>query len=98
MLRKIRLDTEGLAVESFDTTSPLLRNREGTVLGQAYTGGDSTCFQRICTCASDNGTCDVSCHGGCGSDTCDCGGGGTTQNTNFVTCATGFQRVCECLQ
>jgi hypothetical protein len=100
MKGKIQLDLSSLEVESFDTTSPLLRRRQGTVFGQAYTDGESTCFQIMCTCESDNGTCDASCQGGCGGTaSCGCGTNGCGTggpDTRVETCATGFQIMCSC--
>ncbi len=81
-MNKLKLNLEGLSVESFATT-PEARGEGGTVFGQ-----QCTCYTQ-CTCpgcptcdASCNGTCDASCNGTCGGtcdptwdascDTCDC--------------------------
>jgi hypothetical protein len=92
-MKKLALNLEELAVESFETSRGL--DRRGTVYGLS----ESTEAQIICTCASDNGTCDDSCEGGCGScyscnGTCD----GATCGfcTRDVTCATGNQIQCSC--
>jgi hypothetical protein len=74
-MRKLKLDLEDLAVESFATTAEP-RRESGTVFGQ-----QCTCYTQ-CTCpgcptcdASCNGTCGgtcgASCNGTCG-DTCNC--------------------------
>lgn len=67
--KKLTLNLEDLAVESFETTQPA--GRRGTVRGL---GGmsDTTCFQDICTCPTGSGytchepTCEASCDGNCG--------------------------------
>ncbi|HET7230512.1 MAG TPA: pinensin family lanthipeptide [Longimicrobium sp.] len=94
-MKKLALNIEELAVESFETSRDM--ERRGTVRGAS----ESTEFQIICTCDSDNGTCDASCQGGCGTGyTCSCNGtcGGDTCGpcTNDFTCATGFQIQCSC--
>lgn len=94
-MKKLALNIDELAVESFETSRDLLAR--GTVRGAS----ESTEFQIICTCDSDNGTCDDSCQGGCGTgSTCSCNGtcGGDTCGfcTRDATCATGFQVQCSC--
>ncbi|HET7229245.1 MAG TPA: hypothetical protein VFJ16_04550 [Longimicrobium sp.] len=75
-MKKLSLDLDQLAVESFDTGTPL--RPRGTVRGNDLS--DTTCVERLCqcgttTCANDsiqiscdvtcNGTCDESCDGTC---------------------------------
>lgn len=74
-MKKLTLDLDQLAVESFDTTRPA-SGRQGTVQGNMYC---CCCCCAPCCCspqptadASCNGTCDASCGGTC----VDCGGGG----------------------
>ena len=71
MPKKLRLDPETLAVESFDAVPEPTAER-GTVRGRL----GSTFDQFLCECTYggiDNGTCDVSCNGTClaGQQTCD---------------------------
>lgn len=66
-MRKITLELDSLAVESFDTTSPA--RGAGTVVAyhsEACTQTcDASCFNSACTCPGVN-TCDVqSCLGTC---------------------------------
>jgi hypothetical protein len=94
-MKKLALNIEDLAVESFETSEDLAGR--GTVRGLESTG-----FEIICTCDSDNGTCDESCQGGCGTDyTCNscngtCGGASCGLCSNEPTCATGHQIICSC--
>lgn len=83
-MRKLKLDQ--LTVESFETgIAPM---EMGTVRAFATTGD-----QRICDCSFEVGTCDLTCDNTCG---CGGGGGGGGDDTNYETCATGSQRLCEC--
>jgi len=70
-MKKLSLDLDQLAVESFDTTAEAARSR-GTVRGHVLT--DTTCGQFICDCPTGSGE---SCQADlCGSDVCesaDCG-------------------------
>lgn len=75
-MKKLSLDLDQLAVESFDTSEA--RRSMGTVRGHGLT--DTTCMQMICDCPTGSGdtceaqycsgdTCDTcydSCNGGCG--------------------------------
>ena len=91
MNRKLRLDLDALEVESFDAEAAL-PDRTGTVRAH-----ESTAYQIICTCDSDNGTCYGSCENTCAASCdggCTSGTGGT--NTREDTCATGFQIQCSC--
>ena len=98
-MKKLRLDLDDLAVESFDTTQA--QREKGTVFGEQCTcqtactcPGCPTCYDSCngtCgdTCAAScNGTCDYSCGGTCYEWTCgyDCGtiNDGTCQN--YGTC------------
>jgi hypothetical protein len=78
-------------VESFETSEDLAGR--GTVRGNESTG-----FEIICTCDSENGTCDESCQGGCGTYSCGgtCGGETCGFCTHEQTCATGNQIICSC--
>ena len=89
-MKKLKLDLEDLAVESFATTPEAGRDG-GTVFGQ-----QCTCYTQ-CTCpgcptcagygtcdASCNGTCAASCNGTCGA-TCD----GSCYGTCDYACQTG---------
>jgi len=88
-MRKLKLDLDQLAVDSFGTEAP--ERKSGTIFGE-----QCTCYTQ-CTCpgcptcdatcngscgatcnASCNGTCDYSCGGTCGYD---CGG-----TINDATC------------
>lgn len=95
-MKKLMLNLEALSVESFETSRGLMER--GTVRGAS----ESTANQIICTCNSDNGTCDASCDGGCGTDyTCQscngtCGGDTCGFCTRDLTCATGNQIQCSC--
>jgi hypothetical protein len=92
-MKKLALNIEELAVESFETSRDL--EIRGTVRGAS----ESTEHQIICTCESDNGTCDASCNGGCGTDYNSCNGTcGDTCGfcTRDATCATGYQIQCSC--
>lgn len=88
-MRKLKLDQ--LTVDSFETgIAPM---ETGTVRAFATTGN-----QRICDCTFGVGTCEDSCADTCANTcgyTCGCGGGGTG-DTDYETCATGSQRLCEC--
>jgi hypothetical protein len=85
-MRKLKLELEALAVESFDVDVPA--DRGGTVRGAEITVP--------LTCATDEyqsceGSCDGGCSGGCGSGwySCEasCGGGcGTDENTCYQSC------------
>jgi hypothetical protein len=90
-MKKLKLDLEGLVVESFATT-PESRGEGGTVFGQ-----QCTCYTQ-CTCpgcptcdASCNGTCggtcEASCNGTCG-DSCAGSCGGSCYDTCHMTCGT----------
>lgn len=61
-MRKIKLEMDGLQVDSFETAAAALSER-GTVHGHYSQMG--TCDGRVATC-QDGGTCDV----GCGTNTC----------------------------
>ena len=93
-MKKLALNLDELAVESFETSRNLLLR--GTVRGAS----ESTEVQIICTCDSDDGTCDDSCNpGGCGSgNSCNgtCAGDTCGFCTRDATCATGFQIQCSC--
>lgn len=73
-MRKITLQLESLAVESFDTTA--VAALHGTVLAfdrtEACTNtcGDS-CFNSACTCPGNNTCGQASCNGTCAGYTCD---------------------------
>lgn len=88
--RKLRLDVDELAVETFEADRE--DKRLGTVHGHAIS--DTTCFQVMCDCsfageASCVNTC--GCQGG-GSQNCSVGCPGTRDET----CCTGFQIMCSC--
>jgi hypothetical protein len=89
-MKKLSLNIEELAVETFETMRE--PEQSGTIRGAESTG-----FEIICTC-SDGGTCDASCDGGCGSQSCGgtCGGDTCGFCTRDETCATGFQIQCSC--
>lgn len=91
-MQKLTLNLDELYVESFETSRGLLER--GTVRGAS----ESTANQIICTCDSDNGTCDASCQGGCGTQSCGgtCGGATCGFCTQDLTCATGHQIQCSC--
>jgi hypothetical protein len=88
-MKKLSLNVEALAVESFDTgDSPPVR---GTVAANVTTGN-----QIICECTYEVGSCDYTCADTC-ANTCGGGcGGGTGLCTRDNTCATGQQIICEC--
>lgn len=105
-MRKLKLDLDHLAVESFDTNPPEGAQR-GTVLGLAptrfdtclCTGGGATCGLS-CDPGCDNsvgGTCDVSCNGTC-VGSCNCTGNScygsciATCNASCDTCLTNCQQ------
>jgi hypothetical protein len=79
MRAKLRLDLEGLSVDSFDTAAPA--TRPGTVFGEECTcptnctcPGCPTCDDTACgqlSCAETCQTCWESCFGGSCYDTCD---------------------------
>jgi hypothetical protein len=85
-MRKLRLSVDELTVESFRTADE--ESGVGTVQGFDST----TAGQRLCGCTGNGNPCDTD---GCGSyacsDGCTAGCG-----TDYVTCATGSQRLCEC--
>ncbi|HSU14152.1 hypothetical protein [Longimicrobium sp.] len=86
-MKKLRLSIDELNVESFLTAGKA--GDTGTVEGfDSTTGG-----QRLCGCTDNGDPCDTD---GCG--TYACSGGCTVgcPDTNYVTCATGSQRLCEC--
>jgi len=65
-MKKLSLDLDQLAVESFDTATA--RAPRGTVRGNDIS--DTTCYQRLCECQSAF-TCDTDCNQNtCGGDTC----------------------------
>jgi hypothetical protein len=69
-MKKLSLQLDQLAVESFETSPP--EPGRGTVLGNAPDDGlyggtfDSTCREIRCGCTYFQGTCDLSCGGGLG--------------------------------
>ena len=77
-MKKLKLDLEELAIESFDTT--VARPEAGTVMGE-----QCTCYT-VCTCPG-NATCDASC-----GDTCNCvsdfqcGNGGARRVNDTCIC------------
>jgi hypothetical protein len=81
-MKKLKLDLEDLAVESFATT-PEPRAEGGTVFGQ-----QCTCYTQ-CTCPGCP-TCDASCNGTCGGTcggTCDASCNGTCGGSCDYSCA-----------
>jgi hypothetical protein len=102
-MKKMKLNVEALAVESFDTSGDA--PKRGTVFGE-----QCTCYTD-CTCPGCN-TCDESCNGTCaGQHTCGgqntCGGQATcdaTCDTCYYTgcayscfdCPTGSSGICGC--
>ena len=59
-MKKLTLDLEQLAVESFDTGAG---RRSGTIRGHSGVS-DTTCIQIICDCPTGSGdTCDAACTG-----------------------------------
>ena len=81
-MKKMRLDIEQLAVESFGTAGPA--RPRGTVRGHVpETQLYPTCYLTECgqnTCAE---TCGNSCHGTCGEATC---GEATCGGATCITC------------
>lgn len=78
-MKKLSLDLDQLAVESFDTTSEQTR-RAGTVRGHDLTG--TTCGQFICDCPTGSGE-------SCQPDLCDtnaCDTAGTCPTVAGHTC------------
>jgi hypothetical protein len=96
-MKKLSLDLEQLAVESFATDAG--RKPYGTVRG--HVNSNTTCFQIICDCPT-GGTCDTD----CGQVTCgaDCGSGNPScADTCFCsntcpanTCAYSCEGTCGC--
>lgn len=82
-MKKLRLAIDDLSVESFSTAEK--EQAAGTVRGFDST----TAGQRLCGCTDEGGPCDTQ---DCGSYGCS----GGCNDTFFVTCATGGQRICEC--
>lgn len=75
-MKKLDLNLDQLAVESFDTGGERLLR--GTVRGNDVS--DTTCHQRLCTCPSMR-TCETDCGDyTCGGDTC----GGATCGSSCV--------------
>lgn len=69
-MKKLSLDIDALAVESFDTTGDAAL-RAGTVRGHGFT--ETTCGQFICDCPTGSGdTCQPEL---CGGETDDCTAG-----------------------
>lgn len=87
-MRKLKLDLEELAVESFATT-PEPRREGGTVFGQEQ----CTCYTQ-CTCPGCP-TCDASCNGTCGG-TCEASCNGTCVNTCGASCGDTCGYTCDC--
>jgi hypothetical protein len=88
-MKKLALNVDDLAVESFETGTE--KAPRGTVMANVTTGN-----QIICECTYDIGSCDYTCPDTC-ANSCDGGcGGGTGFCTNDETCATGHQIICEC--
>jgi hypothetical protein len=56
-MKKLSLDLDQLAVESFDTSAS--KRPAGTVRAHGYT--DTTCEQIICDCGPTNLTCETNC-------------------------------------
>jgi hypothetical protein len=77
-MRKLKLDLEDLAVESFATTSES-RGEGGTVFGQNH----CTCYTQ-CTCPGCP-TCDATCNGSC-VNTCAASCNGTCGGTCGASC------------
>lgn len=76
MVKKLSLNLDELAVESFDTTKA--SRPAGTVRGYGFT--ETTCNQIICDCPT-GGTCDTDCgQYTCVDDTC----GGATCGSSCV--------------
>ncbi len=90
-MRKLKLDLEELAVESFATT-PESRGEGGTVFGQNH----CTCYTQ-CTCPGCP-TCDASCNGTCGGTcaTCAASCNGTCGATCAASCYGTCDWTCEC--
>lgn len=76
-MKKLGLNIDDLAVESFQTTTAA--EARGTVVGHGVS--ETTCFQRICDCPSGSGwTCEPSQNGTC-EFTCDASCNGTCEDT-----------------
>lgn len=88
-ISKLRLDLDELSVESFEASDE--QESRGTVLGHAQS--QTTCYQLLCDCSYNY---EDSCAGSCGCNGSGTGGSGGTGGTQQVTCATGFQIICEC--
>jgi hypothetical protein len=86
-MRKLKLDLEDLAVESFATT-PEAHRVGGTVFGQ-----QCTCYTQ-CTCPGCP-TCDASCNGSC-INTCAASCNGTCGGTCDASCNGTCDWSCEC--
>jgi hypothetical protein len=85
-MRKIKLDPEQLAVESFDTVAKGKR-QSGTVFGE-----QCTCYTN-CSCPGCP-TCDASCNDTCGA-TCDASCNGTCDASCNGTCAVSCGATCD---
>ena len=98
-MKKMKLNLEALAVDSFDTTRTAVR--DGTVFGEQCTCATNCTCPGCPTChESCNGTCGDSCYGTCaGQNTCDatCDSCYHTQCANSCYgCFTVSGGVCEC--
>lgn len=86
-MKKLSLDLDALAVESFDTVDEASR-QAGTVRGHDVS--DTTCGQRVCGCPSGSGnTCNALCEtGDCPTQEFGCGSGFHTcvQPSCFYSC------------
>jgi len=84
-MKKLSLDLDQLAVDSFDTVGDAARNA-GTVRGQGYT--DTTCGQVVCDCPTGSGN-------SCQPDMCDTAGCGTADCSAGIRCPTGNMHTCQ---
>jgi len=91
-MKKLSLDLDQLAVDSFDTVGDAARDA-GTVRGHGFTG--TTCGQFICDCPTGSGEscqpdlCDT---GDCSAGTCPSGVGHTCQQPSCF-----YSSPCACV-
>jgi hypothetical protein len=87
-MKKLSLDLDQLAVESFDTSGP--ERSRGTVRGFDITA--STCYEENCGCITDGGTCNTD----CGQNTCDntCNQASCAGDSCVNLCPTGGAHTC----
>jgi hypothetical protein len=102
-MRKLRLQLESLAVESFTTADE--RDTRGTINArsgdtQADSCADNTCFQTCAgsTCNGGGNTCWDSCDGFCGTYYCPSGGSLSLSGCNPDTlgCTQAYFSNCNC--